>query len=61
MGAQLVKKQREKAKRRITVAANKNYNTKDFVHELPAMTVTPYVAGKDKYSTIDGRTTTWER
>lgn len=59
-GAQLVKKQREKAKGRITVAADKNYDTRDFVRELRAMTVTPHVARKEKHSAIDGRTTTWE-
>ena len=42
------------------MAADKNYDTKDFVAELRAMTVTPHVARKGRYSAIDGRTTTWE-
>lgn len=60
VGAQLVKKERDKSKRRITVAADKNYDAKDFVRELRTMTVTPHVARKAKHSAIDGRTTTWE-
>ena len=55
-----VKKQRKETKGRLTVAADKNYDTKDFVKDLRTMTVTPHVARKDKYSAIDGRTTTWE-
>ncbi len=42
------------------MAADKNYNTKDFVRELRSMNVTPHVAQKDRHSAIDGRTTTWE-
>ena len=59
-GAQLVKKERKDRKGRLTVAADKNYDTKHFVRELRTMTVTPHVARKDRYSAIDGRTTTWE-
>ena len=60
MGLELVKKERKETKGRLNVAADKNYDTKDFVKGLRAMTVTPHVARKDKYSAIDGRTTTWE-
>lgn len=60
VGAQLVSKERKVRKGRLTVAADKNYDTRDFVRDLRAMTVTPHVARKDKYSAIDGRTTTWE-
>jgi transposase len=59
-GLELVKKERALTKGRITVAADKNYDTRDFVRELRSMTVTPHVAQKDRYSAIDGRTTTWE-
>mgnify|MGYP005859842913 FL=1 len=57
VGAELVKKERKERKGRLTVAADKNYDTKDFVKGLRTITVTPHVARKDKYSAIDGRTT----
>jgi transposase len=59
-GVELVKKERKTRKGRLTVAADKNYDTKDFVKALRTMTVTPHVARKERYSAIDGRTTTWE-
>ena len=59
-GLELVRKERKKTKGRLTVAADKNYDTKDFVTELRAMRVTPHVACKKNYSAIDGRTTSWE-
>jgi len=59
-GLELVKKERKKRKGRLTVAADKNYDTKDFVEDLRTMVVTPHVARKKKHSAIDGRTTTWE-
>jgi transposase len=59
-GIELVKKQRTQRKGRLTVAADKNYDTREFVKELRTMVVTPHVARKDTYSAIDGRTTTWE-
>jgi len=45
---------------RVTVAADKGYDTKEFVRELRGMNVTPHVAQNDKRrggSAIDGRTT----
>jgi transposase len=60
MGLELMKREREETKGRLTVAADKNYDTKDFVSELRTIVVTPHVARKDKYSAIDGRTTRWE-
>lgn len=60
VGAQLARKERKERKGRLTVAADKNYDTKDFVRELRSMNVTPHVAQKDRHSAIDGRTTTWE-
>lgn len=47
-------------KRRITVAADKNYDTKGFVKEARTMKVTPHVAQNTERnggSAIDGRTT----
>ena len=47
------------SERRITVGADKGYDTADFVADLRAMTVTPHVAQNDKgrRSAIDARTT----
>lgn len=45
---------------RVTVAADKGYDTKEFVREMRAMQVTPHVAQNDQRrggSAIDGRTT----
>ena len=60
MGLELVRKEREETKGRLTVAADKHYDTREFVAALRSMTVTPHVAAKQRYSAIDGRTTTWE-
>ena len=46
-------------KRRKTVGADKNYDTKDFVTRCRAANVTPHVARKKKHSAIDERTTTF--
>ena len=43
--------------RRITLGADKGYDTTDFVADLRRMCVTPHVAAKAKGSAIDGRTT----
>lgn len=43
--------------RRLTLGADKGYDTSDFVDDLRAMCVTPHVAAKAKGSAIDGRTT----
>jgi Transposase DDE domain len=45
---------------RVTLGADKNYDTKDFVGELRNMKVTPHVAQNQhwrRHSAIDGRTT----
>jgi transposase len=44
---------------RITVGADKNYDTRDFVAQLREMEITPHVAQNDTHrrSAIDGRTT----
>lgn len=43
-------------KRRITVGADRGYDTRDFVAGCRERNVTPHVAGKAKNSAIDGRT-----
>lgn len=42
---------------RITLGADKGYDTEDFVNELRTLNVAPHVAAKAKGSAIDGRTT----
>ena len=42
---------------RVTVAADKGYDTEDFVNELRSMNVAPHVAAKARNSAVDGRTT----
>jgi len=43
--------------RRISVGADRGYNTRDFVADCRARNITPHVAEKKKYSAVDGRTT----
>ena len=43
--------------RRLTLAADKGYDSADFVKKLRDMVVTPHIAQKSRYSAIDGRTT----
>lgn len=55
----MVKKRRRKG-RRITLAADKNYDTREFVHQCRQHGVTPHVAQNQharRRSAIDGRTT----
>ena len=42
---------------RATLAADRGYDTKDFVNNCRERGVTPHVARKKKHSAIDGRTT----
>jgi transposase len=42
---------------RITLGADKGYDSQDFVNELRAMNVTPHVAAKARASAVDARTT----
>jgi transposase len=42
---------------RVTMGADKNYDTKDHVAQLREKNVTPHVAQKKRHSAIDGRTT----
>ncbi len=42
---------------RVTLGADKSYDTRDFVNELRSINVAPHVAAKVKGSALDGRTT----
>ena len=44
-------------RRRVTVGADKGYDTRWFVKSLRSLGATPHVAAKRRYSAIDGRTT----
>ena len=44
------------SERRLTLGADKGYDTRGFVAECRRLCVTPHVAAKIKYSAIDGRT-----
>ena len=43
--------------RRLTLGADKGYDSADFISDLRRMCVTPHVASKARHSAIDGRTT----
>jgi hypothetical protein len=60
MAMELARKERTEIKGRLTLAADKNYDTREFVADLRAIDITPHVARKKKHSAIDGRTTSWE-
>ena len=53
----MIDRQDPGSERRITLGADKGYDTSDFVADLRQMCVTPHVAQKVKGSAIDGRTT----
>lgn len=58
--AAMVMAERVEGDHRITLAADKGYDTKDFVKEMRGMNVTPHVSQNQKRpggSAIDGRTT----
>jgi hypothetical protein len=61
--AALLMVERLEGNERVTVAGDKGYDTKDFVHEMRGMNATPHVAQNQKRnggSAIDGRTTRHE-
>jgi transposase len=61
--AALLMVERVEGNERITVAADKGYDTRDFVNEMRGMNATPHVAQNEKRpggSAIDGRTTRHE-
>ena len=43
--------------RRLSVGADRGYDTRDFVSEYRDLNITPHVAQKERWSAIDGRTT----
>ena len=53
----LLTKQRARRRGRLSVGADKGYDTKDFVAGVRELGATPHVAVKDRCSAIDGRTT----
>ena len=58
--AALLMAERIEGGKRVTVAADKGYDAKEFVREIRGMNVTPHVAQNDKRrggSALDGRTT----
>ena len=58
--AVMIMAERVEGTERITLGADKGYDTKDFVQEMRGMNVTPHVTQNDKRpggSAIDGRTT----
>lgn len=56
-GLRLVGKQRARRRGRLSVGADKGYDTKDFVAGVRELRATPHVARKKRGSAIDGRTT----
>ena len=46
--------------RPLSVGADRGYDTRDFVAECRELNITPHVAGKKRWSAIDGRTTRHE-
>jgi len=53
----MVKRQKGKQAKRITLAADKGFDTSDFVQDMRELNVTPHVASKKKGTAVDGRTT----
>lgn len=49
-----------KGKGKMTVGADRGYNTRGFVGQARTLKVTPHVAKKQRYNAIDGRTTSHE-
>ena len=56
-GLDMIDRQDPGSERRLTLGADKGYDTSDFVADLREKCVTPHVAQKAKGSAIDGRTT----
>jgi len=53
----MILRQKGNRKKKITVGADKAYDTRDYVDDLRELGVTPHVASKKKGTAIDGRTT----
>jgi len=56
-GLRLLGRQRQRRRGRLSVGADKGYDTAGFVAGVRELGVTPHVAAKDRFSAIDGRTT----
>ena len=56
---EMIRKVKRKRRKRLTLGADKNYDTADFVYRMKQIQVTPHVAQNNTYrsSAIDGRTT----
>jgi transposase len=57
---ELLTRERGRRTGRLTVGADKGYNTKNFVKKTRGLRITPHVAEKKRYNAIDQRTTGWE-
>jgi transposase len=57
----MLDRQKRRRRKRITLGADKGYDTQDFVADLRRRNVTPHVAKNERgrRSAIDGRTTSW--
>jgi transposase len=53
----MIERQDPGSERRLTLGADKGYDTRAFVESCRQMCVTPHVAAKTKHSALDGRTT----
>jgi transposase len=53
----MIERQDPGSERRLTLGADKGYDTRAFVDSCRQMCVTPHVAAKTKHSALDGRTT----
>jgi len=56
-GLRLLERERGRRGGRMSVGADKGYDTRSFVAGVRELRVTPHVAAKDRFSAIDGRTT----
>ncbi len=56
-GLRLLRRQRRRRRGRMSVGADRGYDTKDFVAGVRALKITPHVAAKDRFSAVDRRTT----
>ena len=56
-GLRLLRRRRRRGHGRMSVGADRGYDTRDFVAGVRAMKITPHVAAKDRFSAIDRRTT----
>jgi len=59
-GLRLLERERARQGGRMSVGADKGYDTRSFVAGVRELGVTPHVAAKDRFSAIDGRTTRHE-